>query len=52
MTMLNPAAVLRLAQAVPETADNYPVLRELITALKDLVTISNEAKENDDAAIL
>ena len=52
MTTINPAAVLRLAQAVPETADNYPVLRELVTALKDLVTISNETKETPDAAIL
>lgn len=35
-----PAAVLRLAQAVPETAENYPVLRELVAALKDLVAIA------------
>jgi len=31
---------LRLAQAVPETAENYPVLRELVAALKDLVLIA------------
>lgn len=35
-----PAAVLRLAQAVPETPENYPILRELIAALQDLVAIA------------
>jgi len=48
----NPAAVLRLAQAVPENPENYIVLRELIHALKDLVTISNETKENGDDPVL
>jgi hypothetical protein len=48
MTTINPAAVLRLAQAVPESAENYRILRELKDALKDLVTISNETKESPD----
>lgn len=39
---VTPAAVLRLAQAVPETAENFPVLRELIHALKDLVAIADK----------
>jgi hypothetical protein len=39
-----PAAVLRLAQAVPETPENFPVLRELVAALKDLVAIADRAK--------
>lgn len=39
-----PAAVLRLAQAVPETPENYPILRELVHALKDLVAIAERAK--------
>jgi hypothetical protein len=39
-----PAAVLRLAQAVPETPENFPVLRELVAALKDLVAIANGPK--------
>ena len=36
----SPLTALRLAQAVPETAENYPVLRELVAALKDLVLIA------------
>ncbi len=40
-----PAAVLRLAQAIPETSENFPIVRELIAALKDLVTIT-ERKES------
>lgn len=39
-----PAAVLRIAQAIPETADNFPIVRELIAALQELVTIT-AAKE-------
>jgi hypothetical protein len=39
-----PAAVLRLAQAVPETPENFPVLRELVAALKDLVAIADSGK--------
>lgn len=38
-----PAAALRLAESVPETPENYPVLRELIHALKDLVAIAESA---------
>lgn len=44
MTPVTPAAVLRLAESVPETPDNYPILRELIHALKDLVSIAAAAK--------
>ncbi len=40
MTTATPAAALRLAQAVPETTENFPVLRELIHALKDLVALT------------
>ena len=36
------AAVLRMAQAVPETAENFPILRELVAALKDLVIIADK----------
>ena len=43
-TPVTPAAVLRLAQAVPETPENFPVLRELIHALKDLVEITKDTK--------
>jgi len=43
---MNPAAVLRLAQAVPENPENYIVLRELIHALKDLVTIADKEPES------
>jgi len=42
MTTINPAAVLRLAQAVPENPENYIILRELVHALKDLVTIADK----------
>jgi hypothetical protein len=35
-----PAAVLRLAQAIPETAENFPILRELIATLQELVAIA------------
>jgi len=41
---VTPAAVLRLAQAVPETPENYPIIRELIHALKDLVEITKDTK--------
>ena len=39
-----PLSVLRLAESVPETAENYPVLRELKKALADLATIAAAAK--------
>jgi len=35
-----PLSALRLAQAVPESAENYIVLRKLIHALQDLVKIA------------
>jgi hypothetical protein len=44
MTAITPAGVLRLAQAVPETPENFPVLRELIHALKDLVELTKDTK--------
>lgn len=44
MSEVTPATVLRLAQAVPETAENFPVLRELIHALKDLVELAKDTK--------
>ena len=40
----SPAQVLQLAEAVPENADNYRVLRELKAALRDLVLIAEAAK--------
>lgn len=40
----SPAQVLQLAEAVPESAENYRILRELKSALKDLVTIAEAAK--------
>lgn len=44
MTPVTPAAVLRLAESVPETSENFPILRELIHALKDLVAIAEAAQ--------
>lgn len=38
--MTKAAEALRLAQAVPETTENYPVLRELLHALRDLVALA------------
>ena len=40
----SPAQVLRLAEAVPETPENFPILRELKHALKDLVLIAEAGK--------
>lgn len=44
MTAPTPATVLRLAQGIPETTENFPVLRELIHALKDLVALAEKDK--------
>lgn len=41
MTAATPASALRLAQAVPETAENYAIIRELIHALSDLVALTD-----------
>ena len=41
---VTPASVLRLAESVPETAENYPILRELVKALQDLVALTEPAK--------
>jgi len=43
MTTQTPATALRLAESIPETPDNYPILRELIQALKDLVALTEPA---------
>jgi len=40
MSAITPAAVLRMAEGIEETAENFPILRELKAALKDLVTIT------------
>jgi hypothetical protein len=40
-----PAAVLRLAQAVPETPESFLIVRELIKALEDLVAIANRSAQ-------
>ena len=42
MTAITPAAVLRMAEGIEETAENFPVLRELKAALKVLVTIADK----------
>ncbi|MFB8368562.1 hypothetical protein ACFC25_04270 [Pseudarthrobacter sp. NPDC055928] len=39
-----PLSVLRQAESVPETAENFQILRELIQALKDLAAIAEVAK--------
>jgi hypothetical protein len=39
-----PQQVLRLAESVPESAENYTILRELKHALKDLVLIAEAGK--------
>lgn len=39
----SPAQVLQLAEAVPENADNYRILRELKAALRELVTYAEVA---------
>ncbi|MDQ5863094.1 MAG: hypothetical protein M3536_12620 [Actinomycetota bacterium] len=44
MTAATPAAALRLAQAVPETSENFAIIRELIHALKDLVALTDKVK--------
>lgn len=44
MTPITPAAVLRLAESVPETPENYPILRGLIHALKDLTVLAEVAQ--------
>lgn len=41
MTIPTPVTALHLALAVPETAENFTILRELIHALKDLVTLAD-----------
>jgi hypothetical protein len=33
---------LRLAQSIPETAENWSVLRELVHALADIVTLAEK----------
>jgi len=40
----SPQQVLRLAESVPESAENYTILRELRAALKDLVLIAEASK--------
>jgi len=40
----SPAQVLRLAESVPETAENFQVVRELKAALRDLVVIAEGLK--------
>ena len=35
----SPAQVLQLAEAVPESAENYRVRRELIAALKEMIEL-------------
>lgn len=44
MSKVTPASVLRLAESVPETAENFPILRELKKALETLVKITDEVK--------
>jgi len=39
-----PSSVLRQAESVPETPENFQILRELIQALKDLAAIAEAAK--------
>lgn len=38
-----PARLLRMAEAIPETTENYSVRRELIRTLKDLVALEDVA---------
>lgn len=40
----SPAQALQLAEAVPESPENYRILRELKAALRDLATIAEVAK--------
>lgn len=44
MSTPTPATVLRMAEAIPETPETYLMIRELIGALKDLVTIANQTE--------
>ena len=39
-----PLSVLRLAESVPESAENFQILRELKKSLQDLVNIAEAAK--------
>lgn len=43
--LITPAGILRLVEAIPETADNFPILRELLHAAKDLVAIAAADKD-------
>lgn len=38
------AGTIAMAQSVPETSENFRVLRELVAALKDLAAQSQEAR--------
>lgn len=40
------AAVLRLAESVPETPENFRVLRELVQGLTDLLNIQEKAEDD------
>lgn len=42
---VTPALCLRKAEALSQDGPDFLMVRELITALKDLVTISNEKQE-------
>lgn len=42
---VTPAGLLRMAEAVPETPENYPIVRELVHALKDLVALADTTAE-------
>ena len=44
MSAVTPASCLRIAEALPTDAADFPIIRELVAALKELVTIT-EAKE-------
>lgn len=44
MTAVTPAACLRLAEALDVDAADYPIVRELVSALKELVKLNEEVK--------
>lgn len=40
------AVVLRLAESVPETPENFRVLRELVQTVTDLLNIQEKAEDD------
>lgn len=42
---VTPASCLRLAEALPRDTADFPIVRELVAALKELVTITTPKED-------